>query len=115
MTIRRGDIEGIYHAVETVVGANAGQNAGVWGIDAIWGWGALVNRTYYVIVNRYSVAPNPFVVIQINFTPHSSPGFTAVALGAPVATARAALTAAVTAFAGLTGVTESTPVGPLAW
>ena len=26
-----------------------------------------------------------------------------------------ALTAAVTAFAGLTGVTESTPVGPLAW
>ena len=115
MTIRRGDIEGIYHAVETVVGANAGQNGGMWGIDAIWGWGAQVNRVYYVIVNRYGVGGTPFVVIQINFTPHSSPGFTAVVLGAPVATARAALTAAVTAFGGLTGVTESTPVGPLAW
>ena len=115
MTIRRGDIEGIYHAVETVVGANAGQNGGTWGIDAIWGWGAAINRVYYVIVNRYGVTPNPFEVIQINFTPHSAPGFTAVVLGAPVATARAALTAAVAAFGGLTGVTESTPVGPLAW
>ena len=110
MTIRRADLDNVYKAVERYCGAN------MTSIVAIWGTGTNSSRTYYVVVNHPGmVSATTFQVIQVTLTPNTVPSYTASTVGGWFANANAAHTAAIAAFTALTGVTESTPIGPLVW